>query len=152
MATVRKSVIVDRPATTMFDLVDDVESYPQFLPWCAGTEVYERTEQVTVARLDIDYHGLTSHIATRNLKRRPEGMVLEFVEGPFDRFKGHWHFVALGDEGCRVEFALDYAFSSLAFEALLGPVFGHIAETLVERFVERAEKAPRTNRGAGHAR
>ncbi len=54
MPTVRKSVIVERPAHTMFDLVDDVESYPQFLPWCAATQVYERTESVTVARLDID--------------------------------------------------------------------------------------------------
>ncbi|HUI99509.1 MAG TPA: type II toxin-antitoxin system RatA family toxin [Usitatibacter sp.] len=151
MPTVRKSVIVDRPARTMFELVDDVESYPQFLPWCAGTEVYERTEAVTVARLDIDYHGLTSHVATRNLKRPPEGMVLEFVEGPFERFRGRWHFVALGEEGCRVEFALDYAFSSLAFEAVLGPVFGHIVDTLVERFVERAEKAPRAHRGGGDA-
>ena len=143
MPTVRKSVIVDRPAPAMFDLVDDVESYPQFLPWCARTEVFERTEQVTVARLDIDYHGLTSHIATRNFKQAPERMVLEFVEGPFDKFKGHWHFHGLGDEGCRVDFALEYAFANLAFEAMLGPVFGHIIETLVERFVERAESIPR---------
>jgi ribosome-associated toxin RatA of RatAB toxin-antitoxin module len=143
MPTVRKSVIVDRPACAMFALVDDVESYPQFLPWCARAEVFERTEKVTVARLDIDYHGLTSHIATRNHKHPPERMSLEFVEGPFDRFKGHWHFRPLGEEGCRVEFALDYAFSNLAFEAVLGPVFGHIIETLVERFVERAESLPR---------
>jgi ribosome-associated toxin RatA of RatAB toxin-antitoxin module len=149
MPTVRKSVIVERPAAAMFELVDDVERYPEFLPWCAGAHVYERTERVTVARLDIDYRGLTSHISTRNEKHRPERMRLEFVEGPFDRFKGHWHFVPLGEDGCRVEFALDYAFSNLAFEAVLGPVFGHIVETLVERFVERAEAKPRPKRGAG---
>jgi ribosome-associated toxin RatA of RatAB toxin-antitoxin module len=143
MATVRKSVIVDRPARAMFDLVDDVESYPQFLPWCAGTRVYERTGELTVARLDIDYHGLATHIATRNRKHAPERMSLDFVEGPFERFKGHWRFVALGEQGCRVELAVDYAFSSVAFEAVLGPVFGHIVETLVERFVERAESLPR---------
>jgi ribosome-associated toxin RatA of RatAB toxin-antitoxin module len=150
MPTVRKSVIVDRSAHAMFALVDDVESYPRFLPWCARTEVYERSEEITVARLDIDYHGLTSHIATRNRKQAPERMVLEFVEGPFDRFKGNWRFVALGEEGCRVEFALDYAFSNLALEAMLGPVFGHIIETLVERFVQRAESLPREG-GAGEA-
>lgn len=143
MTTVRKSVIVDRPARTLFALVDDVESYPQFLPWCAAAHVLERTEEVTAARLDIDYHGLASHIATRNRKHAPERMSLEFVDGPFDRFKGQWRFVALGEEGCRVEFALDYTFSNAAFEAVLGPVFGHIAETLVERFVERAESLPR---------
>lgn len=142
MATVRKSVIVDRPASTMFALVDDVESYPDFLPWCAATRVFERTREVTLARLDVDYHGLTTHIETRNVKHPPGRMALEFVEGPFERFKGQWRFVELGARGCRVEFALDYAFSSVALEALLGPVFGHIAETMVDSFVARAESIP----------
>lgn len=142
MPTVRKSVIVDRPSATMFALVDDVESYPEFLPWCSGTQVFERTPEATVARLDIDYHGLTSHIQTRNVKEPPHRMALEFVEGPFDRFKGGWRFTSLGEGGCRVEFALDYAFSSVALETVLGPVFGHIVETLVDRFVERAESLP----------
>ena len=141
MPTVRKSVIVNRPAEAMFALVDDVESYPRFLPWCSGAHVSERTDAVTVARLDIDYHGLTTSIGTRNAKEPPERMSLEFVEGPFERFKGQWRFVELG-EGCRVEFALDYTFSSVALEALLGPVFGHIAETMVDRFVARAESVP----------
>lgn len=142
MSTVRKSVIVPRPASTMFVLVDDVESYPQFLPWCASTTVFERTPGITLARLDIDYHGLATHIETRNVKHPPRRMELEFVEGPFERFKGHWRFGELGEDGCRVEFALDYAFSSVALEAALGPVFGHIMETLVDRFVARAESVP----------
>jgi ribosome-associated toxin RatA of RatAB toxin-antitoxin module len=150
MPTVRKSVIVNRPAAAMFALVDDVESYPRFLPWCSGAHVSERTGKVTVARLDIDYHGLTTSIKTRNEKRPPERMSLDFVEGPFERFKGGWRFVDLGGEGCRVEFALDYAFSSVALETLLGGVFGHIVETLVDRFVQRAESmpAPREGRSA----
>jgi ribosome-associated toxin RatA of RatAB toxin-antitoxin module len=146
MPAVRKSVIVPRPPATMFALVDDVESYPQFLPWCASSTVFERTEKVTRARLDIDYHGLTTHIETRNLKHPPGRMELAFVEGPFERFKGHWRFVGLGEAGCRVEFALDYAFSSAALEAVLGPVFGHIIETLVDRFVARAESMPEPGR------
>jgi len=103
-----------------------------------------------VARLDIDYHGLTTFIRTRNVKTPPERMSLEFVEGPFERFKGQWRFVELGGEGCRVEFALDYAFSSVALEAVLGTVFGHIVETLVDCFVQRAESmpAPRAGRSA----
>ncbi len=140
MPTVRKSALVSRPASAMFALVDDVESYPRFLPWCESTEVYERTEALTRARLDIDYHGLKTHIGTRNVKRPPDEMVLEFVEGPFERFHGRWRFEPLGDVGCRVELELDYVFSSRALEALLGRVFGHIAETLVERFVARAEE------------
>jgi len=139
MPTVLKSALVHRPAAAMFALVDDVERYPQFLPWCSQTEVYERTGEVTRARIDIDYHGLESRIATVNRKQPPDSMDLEFVEGPFDHFKGHWRFAALGADGCRVELALDYSFSNPAMEALLGPVFGHIIETLVDRFIARAE-------------
>ena len=142
MPTVRKSVIVDRRPEAMFALVDAVEDYPEFLPWCGGSEVLERTAQTTHARIDIDYHGLKSHIATVNRKEPPEWMHLDFSTGPFERFHGHWRFVPLGTDGCRVELALDYAFENRAFEALLGPVFGHIVETLVDRFVERAQSLP----------
>jgi len=148
MAIVRKSVLVDRPAPLLYALVEDVESYPEFLPWCAGARVFERTPVLTMARLEIDYRGLKSHISTRNVKDPPEGMVLEFIDGPFESFRGHWRFVALGEAGCRVKFALDYRFSSRAFEAALGPVFGYIAQTLVDRFVARAESLPPAGRDA----
>jgi len=124
----------------MYALVDDCERYPEFLPWCAGATVHDRTADTSQATLEIDYHGLESRITTLNRNSPPERIDLDFIEGPFDQFKGHWRFVPLGDAGCRVEFALDYSFSSHAMEALLGPVFGHIIETLVDRFVERAER------------
>jgi len=143
MPTVRKSVIVAQPCATMFALVDEIERYPEFLPWCSGTEVFERTPGVTRARIDIDYHGLATHISTLNRKDAPREMTLEFVDGPFSEFKGRWRFTGLGAEGCRVELALDYAFASGALEVLLGPVFGNIIETLVERFVARAESPKR---------
>jgi ribosome-associated toxin RatA of RatAB toxin-antitoxin module len=139
MPTVLKSVLVPHSARTMFALVDDVESYPQFLPWCSGAQVFERTEAITRARIDVDYHGLASHFTTLNRKQAPGRMDLEFVEGPFEDFKGQWTFAALGEAGCRVELALAYSFSNPAMAALLGPVFGHIIETLVDRFVARAE-------------
>ena len=140
MPTVRKSVIVPHSCAAMFDLVDAVESYSEFLPWCSASEVLERTAEVTVARIDIGYHGLSSSFTTRNFKDRPGKMTLELVDGPFEHFDGLWRFKSLGgEEGCRAELALDYAFSNAALEALLGPVFSHVAETLVEGFVERAE-------------
>lgn len=141
MPTVRKSVIVPHSCARMFALVEDVERYPEFLPWCAATEVFERTESITRARLDIEYRGLRTSIATRNLKTEPEEMILEFEEGPFERFRARWEFAPLGDAGCRVQYSMDYSFSSAALEAVLGPAFGYIAETLVDRFVERAEQA-----------
>ena len=140
MPTVHKSVIVARPASAMFALVDDCERYPEFLPWCAGATVHDRTADTSQATLEIDYHGLKSRITTLNRNSPPERIDLDFVEGPFQQFHGHWRFVRLGEEGCRVEFSLDYAFSNRPMEAALGPVFGHIIETLVDRFVERAER------------
>jgi ribosome-associated toxin RatA of RatAB toxin-antitoxin module len=143
MPTVRKSVIVPHSCEAMFELVERCELYPEFLPWCSGAQVHERTPAITRASLDIDYHGLTSRISTLNRKDAPRRIGLEFVDGPFERFRGEWTFAALGEEGCRVALAVDYAFDNVALETLLGPVFGHILETMVERFVERAaERAP----------
>lgn len=140
MPTVRKSVIVPHSRAAMFALVDDVERYPEFLPWCRSTELIERTAEVTRARLDIDYHGLKTHVETINRKRVPESMALEFADGPFGEFAGLWSFMPLGEEGCRVEFALDYTFASRVLEVTIGPVFANITETLVDHFVARAEE------------
>ena len=147
MPTVLKSVLVPHSAALMFALVEDVERYPEFLPWCPRTTVFERTPEITRARLDIDYHGLVSHVSTLN-RKEPDRMDLEFVDGPFERFRGHWRFLSLGDEGCRVEFALDYAFSSAPMNRLLAPVFGQIIETLVDRFVARADGGAADGAGA----
>lgn len=142
MPSVRKSVIVARPPAAMFALVDECERYPEFLPWCSAAEVRDRTAESATATLHIDYHGLKSHVSTVNRMHAPDRIDLDFAGGPFREFKGHWRFTALGDSGCRVEFALDYGFSSHMLEKVLGPVFGHIIETLVDSFVERAESMP----------
>ena len=139
MATVRKSVIVAHSCDAMFDLVDDFERYPEFLPWCRKAEVLERGEQHDLARLHVDYRGLRTRIATRNRKQRPRRIHLELVEGPFSSFAGEWTFEPLGEDGCKAQLSLDYALGS-GFEGLAGRVFGHIAETMVERFVQRADE------------
>jgi ribosome-associated toxin RatA of RatAB toxin-antitoxin module len=142
MPTVLKSVHVGRSAREMFELVDAVERYPEFLPWCSRAEVLERTPQVTRARIDIDYRGLKTHFVTVNRKDAPHGMALELVEGPFEKLAGRWTFTPIGHSGCRVGFELDYAFANAAINALVAPVFSHIMETLVDRFVARAEAKP----------
>ena len=125
----------------MFRLVDEAEHYPEFLPWCSAAEIHERTAERTRATLEIAYRGLKSRITTLNRNTPPESIDLELVEGPFERFLGHWRFIPLGTEGCRVEFTLEYSFSSGALESLLAPVFGYVTETLVDHFVKRAEAA-----------
>ena len=128
MPEVAKSVIVAATPADMFRLVDAVEDYPRFLPWCAGAEVLERTLVLTHARIHVNYHGLKTSFATVNRKEPPEWM--------------------LGDEGCRVDFALEYAFASRAVEAVLGPVFGHVAGTLVDAFVKRSRDLGSSPEGA----
>ncbi len=139
MPTITRKVIVDHAAESMYALVDGVEAYPEFLPWCARVQVFGRTPAETHARIDIDFHGLKSHVATRNRNEPPEWIHLALDDGPFERLAGHWHFRPLGAEGCAIEFSIDYAFTSRALEAVMGPVFGQIMETIVERFIERAQ-------------
>lgn len=124
----------------MFALVDAVEDYPQFLPWCGAATVLHRDEAVTRATIRIDYHGIRQSFTTENLKRRPEEMSIRLVEGPFRRLEGTWRFAALGGQGCKVELRLNYEFKGRVLERLLGPVFDYIANSLVDSFVRRAEK------------
>ena len=138
MAVVEKSVLIERSAAQMFDLVDRVEDYPKFLPWCGGTQLFERTSSKTAARIDIRYHGLKAHFSTENAKDYPKSMTIALTDGPFRHMDGGWRFTPLGDSACKVEFRLHYEFSSRLLEKALGPVFNHIANTFVESFVKRA--------------
>jgi len=138
MAVVEKSVLIAHSAAHMFNLVDRVEDYPQFLPWCGGTALIERTETRTVARIDIHYHGLKTHFSTENTNVPPHRIDIALREGPFKCLEGGWRFIALGESACKIEFRLRYEFSSRLLEAAVGPVFGHIAESFIESFVKRA--------------
>jgi ribosome-associated toxin RatA of RatAB toxin-antitoxin module len=140
MAVVEKSVLIERTVHQMFDLVDRVEDYPQFLPWCGGTELLERTPTKTSARLHIDYHGLKAQFATENAKEPPLRMSIALREGPFRRLDGGWRFTPLGETACKVEFSLRYEFSSRILEKAVGPVFNHIATTFIDSFVKRAQQ------------
>lgn len=138
MAVVEKSVLIERSAGQMFDLVDRVEDYPRFLPWCDGAELIERTDAKTIARIHINYHGAKAHFSTENAKEAPFWMQISLRDGPFKHMDGGWSFLPLGDSACKVAFRLHYEFSSKLLEKALGPVFNHIAASFVESFVKRA--------------
>lgn len=140
MALVEKSVLIEHTAQHMFDLVDRVEDYPQFLPWCGATELKQRTETKTVATLHINYHSVKAHFTTENDKEIPRWMAIKLVDGPFRKLEGRWHFKPLGDAACKVEFSLSYEFSNKLLEKIIGPVFSHIANTFVDAFVKRADQ------------
>jgi ribosome-associated toxin RatA of RatAB toxin-antitoxin module len=139
MALVEKSVLVGYSAERMFALVDGVEDYPSFLPWCGGTEVKWRDATTVVATVHIDYHHVRQHFTTENTRTAPHLIEMSLRDGPFSHLAGSWRFVALAEDACKVEFRLRYEFSSRLLEKLVGPVFGHIANSFVEAFVRRAE-------------
>lgn len=140
MSVVVKSVLVAYSARQMFDLVDTVEAYPQFLPWCSGSEVAYRDEHRTRATLHVNYHGVKQSFTTENAKEPPVSMIVKLVSGPFDVLDGTWRFTALAEEACRIDFRLHYEFSSKILEKLVGPVFSYIANTMVDAFVKRADQ------------
>lgn len=140
MALVEKTVLIERSAQQMFDLVDRCEDYPVFLPWCSSTEVKFRDEHKTVATLHINYHSVQSHFTTENTKEIPSSMTIRLVDGPFRRLEGAWRFKALAENACKIEFQLHYEFSSKFFEKIIGPVFSHIANSFVDAFVRRAQR------------
>ena len=138
MAEVNQSVLVAYPVQRMFALVDAVEKYPEFLPWCGGTELIFRDAHVTRATIRINYHGIRQSFSTENAKREPHLMQIKLIEGPFRALEGSWRFTDLGGEGCKVELSLRYEFASRMLDKLVGPVFGYIANNLVDAFVKRA--------------
>jgi ribosome-associated toxin RatA of RatAB toxin-antitoxin module len=139
MHEVRRTALVPFSSERIFDLIEAAEHYPAFLPWCAGATVLARDETVVSARIGVDYHGVRFHFVTRNPKRRPEFMAVRLEQGPFRHFEGDWHLTQLSAEACKIEFSLRYEFGSVAIAKLAGPVFGKIADTLVDAFVDRAE-------------
>ena len=122
----------------MFSLVDAVEQCPEFLPWCGGTTLIHRDPGTTRATIFINYHGIRQSFTTENTKRAPAEMLLRLVEGPFRSLEGNWRFTDLAGRGCKVDLHLRYEFANRVLDKLIGPVFHHIACTLVEAFVKRA--------------
>jgi ribosome-associated toxin RatA of RatAB toxin-antitoxin module len=146
MAEVVRSALVEHSRAQMYALVDAVEEYPGFLPWCGGAQVLQRDAAITRATLLINYHGIRQSFTTENAKRAPEEMRIRLVEGPFRVLDGTWRFTELGERACKVELRLRYEFSGRILEKLVGPVFNHIANTLVDAFAKRAEQIYGRNR------
>ena len=146
MKQVKRSVLLWYSAHEMYSLVTAVEAYPQFLPWCAQSEVLEAAGDGSKVRLTLAYAGVRHSFTTRNEHVLDRSVLMGLVDGPFSLLDGRWQFVPLGPEGgaperaCRVELDMRYAFSNLALERVVSPVFDRVANTLVDSFVRRAEQ------------
>ena len=142
MKTVHKSVLIWYSAEEMFDLVTDVDRYPEFLPWCDKASAHERTEAGMLAEIGIAFAGLHQTFRTRNEHVPGREVHIRLVEGPFSRLEGRWTFTPLGSEkqrACKVELELHYGFDNATLSRLVGPVFDKIASSMVDAFVKRAE-------------
>ena len=138
MANVQKSLLIQHSAQRMYDLVIDIEKYPEFLPWCGGVEIYQSTPELMEAKININFKGVKQYFHTKNFQKAPTNIDMTFVSGPFKKFEGHWIFTSLAEDACKIEFSLHYEFSNFVLDKLIGPVFSVIANTFVNGFVKRA--------------
>jgi ribosome-associated toxin RatA of RatAB toxin-antitoxin module len=140
MADVNKNVIVNHSTDQMFHLVDRIEDYPLFLPWCGGSKVIERNDKITSASIHIQYSGVNQSFTTQNLKDYPHRIDLTLIDGPFKKLEGFWIFNPINEEACQIQFHLHYEFSNFILDKLISPIFSQIANTFVDGFVTQADK------------
>ena len=140
MVSIKKSALVLYSREEMFNLVDSVEDYPDFLPWCGGTEVLTKTSKVTKASIKINFRGVRQTFTTENNKNAPEKMIIKLINGPFKELSGEWRFLELDKDACRIELELHYQFSNIILEKLISPVFNIIANTFIDNFVKEANR------------
>jgi ribosome-associated toxin RatA of RatAB toxin-antitoxin module len=140
MSTVSRRATVRFSADQMFDLVNDVESYPQFLHWCRDARVIRRDGDTVEASLDIGLGGIHKTFATRNCVSRPNRIGIELLSGPFRRLEGGWTFADLDQGGSTVELELDYEMKGSPLSVLFAAAFEEIARSQMNAFVKRAEQ------------
>ena len=138
MRRVERTAILPYTPEQMFDLVCDVEAYPEFLPWCEGAVLKSRTDDEIVGGLTLGIKGVNASFTTRNILQRPEVMNMVLEEGPFKTLEGVWTFQALGDSGCKVGLTIDFEFESKVQDMLLGGSFEVICNKLIDAFSGRA--------------
>ncbi len=139
MKRIARSSIVAQPAARLYSLILDVDAYPQFLPWCLEAKVHERDAARMVATLTVGVKGLRQSFTTECTYRPSETIDLRLVEGPFKHFAAAWRLLPLSADASKIEFSLEYEFSTRLVGKLLEPLFDHIADTMVDAFTRRAE-------------
>ncbi|HCP78602.1 MAG TPA: ubiquinone-binding protein, partial [Pusillimonas sp.] len=139
MHTVQRSVLVPYTCAQMFDLVAEVDKYPQFMPWCGGASVQSRDEHGMQATITISFAGIRQSFTTRNEHDYPRQITFNLVDGPFSELTGKWEFVELSPDACKVVYTMQYAFANRGLERVVGPVFNRIASSFIDSFTQRAQ-------------
>jgi len=139
MKEISRSALLPFSAKQMFDVVNDVASYQDYLPFCSRSEVIESSSEFIVARLTLTKAGVSQQFTTRNNLVGQERIDLQLVDGPFTSLNGFWLFSQLGNDGCKAEMNLAFDFNSRMLNATFGKVFEQVADSLVEAFCDRAK-------------
>jgi len=140
MEIVHRSAQVPYAAETIYALVNDIEAYPEFLPWCADAVVHERDTYQALASLTLEKGGFRKRFTTKNQLVPGLRLEMHLVEGPFKHLYGVWTFAPQGDDSCEVTVSLEFDFSNRIIAMLIGHVFQHAANTLLDAFVQRAHQ------------
>jgi len=124
----------------MYALVNDIEAYPLFLPWCRSAMVHDSNEDALTASIELARGGIHKTFTTLNRMQKGKMIEMRLKEGPFRHLHGFWRFDSLGDAGCKISMDMEYEFSSRLISMSVGPVFSQIVNTLVDAFTERARQ------------
>ena len=137
---IQRSALLPYPAQALFDLVNDVASYPQFLPWCRSSDVLEVSETHMLASLEVAKGSIGQRFVTRNVLLPGQRIEMNLQEGPFTSLNGGWEFKALGDKACKISLDLTFDYAGPLVRATLGPLFNQAANTMVDAFCLRAKQ------------
>ena len=140
MREVKRSALIAESPDRMYELINDIERYPEFVPWCTAARVESRKEGEVVATLAIKRGPLRAEFTTRNLLESDKRVLMQFVSGPFRVLEGLWTLTPLGDLGCRVELEMRFEFANRVAGTLFAPLFEDTAASLVDAFVKRARE------------
>ncbi len=140
MAQINRSALVMFSAEQMYQLVNDVAAYPQFLPGCVGSRVLDASDSQMTAAVEVAKAGIRHTFTTRNTLCPHERIQMQLVDGPFRRLTGGWHFTPLDSDACKVELALEFEFSSTLVELAFGRIFRELTGAMVQAFSQRAKE------------
>ena len=139
MPRIVRTALVPHTAAQMYKLVHDIESYPDFLPWCNGAELLEQSEAHQVAAITIAKSLRQSRFTTRNRLEPGTAIHISLIDGPFRHLEGSWRFTDIAGQGCRADLEVDFAFASRLFGKMMGPAFTRVCDSLVSAFKRRAD-------------
>jgi len=140
MPHIQRSALVPFSAESMYDLVNDVNRYPEFLPGCTDSRIEEQTKEHMQAALLVSKAGIKQWFTTKNCLSPGRSIRMQLTSGPFRSLSGGWSFIPLSEDACKIELDLRFEFESRMVEAAFGKVFKSLTTNMVNAFTQRARE------------